>query len=74
MIQPSFLKEVERDGYDLKTTYRDVLQELDVRGVEAEHSTMESAVAEILDKKELLKSLKLTILPVFNIHWDGEIS
>jgi len=74
MIQPSHLKEIEPDGYYQKTIYRDVLQKLDVTGVEAEHTTMESAVAEINNKKDLLKHMNLTIIPVLSISWDGEVS
>ena len=33
---------------------------------------MESAVAEIHSKKELLKHLKMTIIPVLSVSWDGE--
>jgi hypothetical protein len=74
MVQPSHLKEIEPDGYYQKTIYRDVLQKLDVSDVEEEHSTMESAIAEIHNKKEQLKHLRLTIIPVLSISWDGEVS
>ncbi len=67
MVQPSHLKEIEQDGYYQKTIYRDILQRLDVRGVEEEHDSMEQAVAEINDKKEKLKYLKLTILPTISV-------
>ena len=74
MIQPSHLKEIEPDGYYQKTIYRDVLQKLDITGVEEEHPTMESAVTEIHSKKELLKHLKMTIIPVLSVSWDGVVS
>lgn len=74
MIQPSHLKEIDPYDYYRKTIYRDVLQKLDVFGVEEEHQTMESAVAEIHSKKDLLKNLQLTIIPVLVISWDGEVS
>jgi len=73
MVQPSHLKEIEPDGYHQKTIYRDVLQKLDVPQVEEEHATMEDAVAEIHNKKDFLKHLTLTIIPVFTINWDGEV-
>lgn len=73
MVQPSHLKEIETDGYHPKTIYRDVLQKLDVSGVEEEHSSMESAVAEIHKQKDKLKHFNLTILPVLSIYWDGEV-
>jgi hypothetical protein len=34
---------------------------------------MESAIAEIHNKKDLLKHLQLTIIPVLTITWDGEV-
>ena len=74
MIQPSHLKEIETDGYCQKTIYRDVLQKLDIYGVEEEHTTMESAIAEINNKNGLLKNLKMTIIPVLSVSWDGEVS
>lgn len=74
MVQPSHLKEIEGRGYDSHAVYRDVLQRLDVTGVDEVHTTMESAISEIHNKKVLLKQLKLTILPVIYITWNGEIS
>lgn len=73
MVQPSHLKEVGTDGYYLKTTYRDVLERLDVNGVNEEHPTMESAIEEIRNKQDKLSNLDLTILPVIKISWDGKI-
>lgn len=74
MVQPSQLKEVEQDGYYTKVIYRSVLQILDIPGVEEEHSSMESAISEINTNSKLLKNLNLTILPVFSISWEGEVS
>lgn len=73
MIKPSHLKEIEPDGYHQQTIYRDVLEKLDIFGVEEEHLTMESAITEIHNKKDLLKHLQLTIIPVLTISWDGEV-
>ncbi len=73
MVQPSHLKEIEPDGFYQNTVYRDVLEKLDVSGVEEEHPTMESAVAEISSKGDSLKGLQLTIIPVLSISWDGGI-
>ena len=61
MVKPSHLKEIEPDGYYQKTIYRDVLQKLDVSGVEEEHLTLESAISEIHNKKEKLKHSYTTI-------------
>lgn len=73
MVRPSILAETEYHGYYIETVYRDVLEILNVSGVEEEHLTLESAVAEIESKKEVLKGLRLTILPVFEISYNGEI-
>ncbi len=61
------------ENYFTKTIDRNVLEKLDIRGVKEEHPTMESAIAEIHNKKDLLKNLELTIIPVFSILWDGEV-
>lgn len=73
MTYPSHLKEIEQDGYYQKTVYRAVLERLDITGVEYEHSSMEGAIAEIHSKREKLKHLELTILPILQISYDGEI-
>lgn len=73
MVCPSHLKEIENDGYYPKTIYREVLQELDLVGIGKEHKTMEGAINEITNKKDALKHMKLTVLPVFEISWDGEL-
>jgi len=74
MVQPSHLKEIEPDGYYQKIVHRSVLESLDVTGVEKEHSTMESAINEINDKRDMLKYLQLTVLPVLSIDWEGVVS
>jgi len=74
MVQPDCLKTIERDGYYPKTIDRHVLEELNIHGVQEKHPTMESAIAEINDKKDKLKHLQLTVLPVLSIDWEGEIS
>ena len=74
MVSPSFMKEAVQDGYYIKTINRQVLEELDVPHVEAEHSSMESAMSEINVNRDKLKHLTLTVLPVIAIAWDGEIA
>ena len=37
-------------------------------------STLEMAMSEIVSKKDKLKHLELTILPVVTVSWDGEVS
>jgi hypothetical protein len=73
LVRPSHLKEIKEDGYYQKTVYRKVLQKLDMNGIEATHQTIESAIAEITTKKDMLKHLTLTVLPVLEISWDGDI-
>lgn len=73
IVFPEHLKNIERDGYYTKTEYRGVLVELDKNGVDTRHPSFESAVQEIQQKKEKLKNLKLTILPILQIGWDGEV-
>jgi hypothetical protein len=74
MVQPSHLMELVQDGYCGKAVYRDVLERLDVPGVETIHPTMESAVNEIEKNVDSLKNLKLTILPIISVNWEGEFS
>jgi hypothetical protein len=71
LVKPTHLKEIEQDGYYTKFLERSVLERLNVTGVDEEHSTMESAVGEIIANGEKLKYLELTILPVFSVAWDG---
>ncbi len=73
MIAPSLLEEVKKEYYYVQTIENYVLRKLDVPFVEAEHPTMESAIAEIDSKKDELKHLTLTILPIFKINYIGEI-
>lgn len=73
MIQPEHLQKTVYKGYGHKTVYRNVLEELDVVGVESTHPTIESAISEIIANKDKLKQLELTILPKIRIAFDGEI-
>lgn len=73
IVQPSHLKEIDNDDYFPKIVNRSVLQKLDVYDVEKEHSSMESAMLEIENKKKLLKNLTLTVIPVISISYDGQI-
>jgi predicted transcriptional regulator len=73
LIQPDHLREIKHTGRYTETIYREVLEELDIDGVEAEHQTLEMAMSEIVSYKNKLKNLKLTILPVVQINWEGEI-
>jgi hypothetical protein len=54
-------------------TYRDVLEELDKPGINTTHSTMEDAINEIMVNRKDLKFFKLTVLPVIEFDWSGEV-
>lgn len=73
LVQPSHLKEIEPDGYSQKTIYRDVLQKLDIFGIESEHNSMDSAISEIREHSKKLKNSTLTILPIIQVAWDGDV-
>jgi len=75
MVSPEHLQKTIQEGYgSVKTLYRNVLERIDVSGVESEHETLEMAMAEIVSKKDKLKQMELTILPFISVDWDGEIS
>ena len=73
MIQLDFLQKNEPDGYYIKTYRRDTLQLLDVPGVYSYHNTFEEAMKEISDNSKKLESKQITILPIIDIGWDGEM-
>lgn len=74
LLQPQVLKEINTDDWHPKTIERTVLERLNIYDVEEEHATLESALAEINNKKESLKHLTLTVIPVISINWNGEIN
>jgi|GEM_PF-3234736 len=78
LVQPKHLKIIvkiiDEQGYYDKVVYRDVLEELDVPNVESEHNTMESAIEEIKNKCSKLENMRLTILPILSISYDGIVS
>ena len=67
LIKPEHLEKTVRVGYDIKTICRNVLEKIDVEDVEAEHDTLELALAEIESKKDKLKYCELTIIPLIYI-------
>ena len=74
IVCPNFLKETKPDGYYIKTIDRCVLEEIDIFDVESRHDSFELALAEIKSKAEKLKHLKLTIMTVISVSWNGEIN
>ena len=73
IVTPAVLKRIDDDGYHPTTVDRMVLEELSVSGVNDEHTTLELALQEIKDHAKELKYLTLTVIPVININYEGEI-
>jgi len=69
LIEPKLLKTVEQAGYDIKTTNPITLLELDKWSIDKEHSSVESALAEIQSNKHDLKGKTLTIIPIVRISY-----
>lgn len=64
---------IEYRNYSTEVIYSEVLEKLDLTLIEEEHLTMESAIKTIEENKERLKLKKLTILPIYEINWEGNI-
>lgn len=62
------------DGYNMTTIERYKLEEISEWGMDNNYDTAEAAYADIVKNKDNLKSKTLTILPIVNINWDGEVS
>lgn len=76
LVEPDILSKTEPDGYDIKTTNKTVLQELDWgfgNNLGGTYSSLESAKEEITDNLSDLKGKKLTILPILDIDWEGNL-
>lgn len=73
-LRKSIEPRVEYKNYSTVLIYSEVLEKLDISSIEEEHLTMESAIETIEKNKEKLKYKKLTILPIYEIDWQGEIS
>lgn len=75
MVEPTVLSKVVADGYYTKTENRIALLEVSIGfDFQSRHPSMESAMLEITNKKDKLKHLTITILPVISINWEGEIN
>ena len=64
----------EPDGYNMKTITTYKLKEINEWEMQNSYINIQDAYKDIEKHKELLKSKILTILPIVNINWDGEIS
>jgi len=76
LTEPKVLSEIDTSDYYPAEKKKTVLEELSSMPYDFsdEHTTVEDAYAEVVKYKEKFKHLTLTIIPVINIHWDGEIS
>ncbi len=70
MVQPDCLYDRRHHSLTIK---RHVLEKVNEPRMEAEHPTMEAAIAEIHLNKQRLTHKQLTIIPVLTIGWDGEV-
>ena len=73
LIKPEILSKLNFDGYHPSKTELSVFKELSIYGIQTTHRSFEHAAEEITENADKLKHLSLTILPVFDIMWDGEI-
>jgi hypothetical protein len=73
MVQPDEMFEMKANGYYRENTDRNLLERLRIEGVVDEHPTFEMALSEIENQKHLLKTLRLTIIPVIDISFNGKI-
>lgn len=75
LVGPSILHKYEPNGYHMKSTQGIVLQDVDIDrfGFEECHESIESAMNEIEEYSNDLKSKTLTIIPIINIDYNGEI-
>lgn len=76
---PFILKETESDGYHLREVEQFALRKIegDFEILQSEHTTFLKAEQEILIKASTnpkeFKHLKLTILPIFEFDWKGNL-
>ena len=73
LIQPDQLNSIDASDYRPTIIHRDFLEELNVPWVESTHQAFDSALNHIQLNADKLKHLKLTILPIIEISWDGSI-
>lgn len=75
LVQPDILQENVIEGYGMRSISRIVLEK--ISGIDYEfnedHESMENAIAEIEKFKNQLKGMRLTIIPIIEIDYKGEI-
>lgn len=73
LVKPEILQKTEMDGYSLKTREITALELPDsFLNLDYTYNTVEEAYQDIIENKEKLKNMKLCILPVVSINWEGE--
>ena len=75
LVEPPILKKHEPDGYHMKSIQGIILQDVDIDryGFEEIHDSIDLAINEIEKYSDDLKSKTLTIIPIINIDYDGEV-
>lgn len=75
LVEPPILKKHEPDGYYMKSIQGIILQDVDIDryGFEEIHDSIDLAINEIEKYSDDLKSKTLTIIPIINIDYDGEV-
>ena len=75
IVSPSLLRRFDDGNYFHSIVNRYVLEEVDITGVTDEHPTFDSAVKELEEKAKLfrMEGKKLTILPIIEIDYQGNI-
>lgn len=75
LVEPPILKKYEPDGYHMKSIQGIILQDVDINryGFEEIHESIESAINEIEKYSDDLKTKTLTIIPIIQISYDGEV-
>ena len=76
LVGPEVLHKYEPNGYHMKSIQGIVLQSVNIDrfSFNESHDSIESAVAEIEKYSEDLKGSALTIIPIININYMGEIT
>ena len=63
----------EPDGYNMRTVTTYKLEEVREWDMKNDYGSVEEAHTEIVKKKDDYKNRTLTILPIIDINWEGEI-
>lgn len=74
LVEPTHLSVQEDEGYSTRTVYRRVLEELNGHFQwNNEFGSIEQAYTFIKENSEHFKCMELTVIPVIDVNWDGEV-